>query len=162
MSELNPLAQQLAQVIEPWEDVPATDEAGSMTVTATSGTTVDLNMRRPKEPEADHLYAWPTQHVHTHEGAGNPPESRENFAVQFLYVVDREGEEPQLAARRDVSDALDARADLYVSRIRDNFATAEARSAAPWQHLQATVQHDTAVTFGVRGVGLLVTGYRYS
>ena len=159
---LNELAEELAEVVEPWTTPPAVDDSGSRTATADSGTTVDLNMRRPVEHDADHLYVWPTVHTHTPEGAGNPPEEREDFVIQLLYTAEREGEEAQLHARRDVSDALVARAELYAQRVRDNRSKFANGSAAPWQHIfVASVQHDTTVTFGVRGIGLLVTGYRY-
>ena len=158
MTAINPLAQVLAQVVEPWTDAPGTDGEGSLTVVATSGTVVDLNMRRPVEHEADHLYVWPIVHTHATEGAGNPPEDREDFQLQLLYVVERGEEEPAMQARRDVSDALDARAELYAERVAAN------RVKYPtWQHAYvSTVQHDTVVTFGARGIGLVVSGYRYS
>lgn len=159
---INELAEAMARVMEPWTDAPAEDAEGSRTVVADSGARVDLNMRRPVEHDPNTLYLWPTTHAHSPEGAGNPPEERENFSLQALYVVERLGEEPQLRARRDVSDALVERAELYAARIRANRSQYANGSPAPWQHaFVAAIQHDTAVTFGARGIGLLVSGYRY-
>ena len=157
MSEVNPVVDALAAILEPAAAAASTDDNGSRTVVADSGATVDLNARRPIEYDADHLYLWPTRHEHRPEGAGNPPEDREDWAVQCIYAVGREGEEPQLQARRDVSDSLDTRATAYLNRLR-----LQRVNSPLWQDLSSVVvQHDTVVTFGVRGIGLLVTGYRY-
>lgn len=157
MSLINPVIDQLAGILEPAAAAATTDENGSKTVLADSGAVVDLNCRKPIEYDADRLYLWPNRHEHRPEGAGNPPEDREDFAIQCIYAVAREGEEPQLQARRDVSDDLDTRANTYITRLR-----ARRVNSPHWHDLSGVViQHDTVVSFGVRGIGLLVTGYRY-
>jgi hypothetical protein len=158
VSALNAMGETLGGVLEPWTAAPA-DVAGRRTVSADSGTTVDLNMARPFEYDPDTLYAWPARHVHTVAGAGNPPEEREDFAFQFVYTAARQGEEPQLSKRRDVSDQLDARAASYARAIASTRSRLNG-VPAPWDHITSEIQHDTTITFGVRGIGVLVSGYR--
>lgn len=160
MSAVNTMGEALAAVLEPWTDAPVTDAStGRRTATTDDGTVVDLNMARPLEYVPGTLYGWPTTHRHELAGAGNPPEEREVFAFQFLYATDRLGEEPRLWFRRDVSDRLDARAGRYAAAIAANRSKVDG-ARAPWDHLVSEIQHDTTVTFRVRGIGVLVSGYR--
>lgn len=155
-----PLIEDVARLIEPWVGDAEVDNHGSRSVASSSGTIVDLNMRRPANYEADHLYAWPSRHDHALAGVGAPAEERDNFAIQFVYAVEADDEEAQWQPSREVSDELDERAELYAGRIAANRSRYADRTAAPWEHLASSVQHDTTITFGVRGIGLLVTGYR--
>ena len=161
---LNELGEQLLKLIEPWPGVPgpATDQDGRRTVTATSGIVVDLNLARPYEPAAGTLYGWFTTEQHLLAGVGNPPEERELFTFQVLYSVDRLGEEGRATHRRDVSDAIDARAHAYAAALAANRSTYAADgSPTPWSHVQTTsILRDTA-TFDVRGFSLVANGYRY-
>lgn len=160
MSAVNAMGETLAGVLEPWTDPPATDAStGRRKAVTEDGTIVDLNMVRPLEYVPGTLYGWPTRHVHELAGAGNPPEERELFAFQYLYVTDRLGEEPRLWFRRDVSDTLDARASRYAAAIAANRSRLNG-VPAPWNHIASEIQHDTTVTFRVRGIGVLVSGYR--
>lgn len=159
MSAINELGEAIALLLEPSTTAPATVD-GVRTVTADSGAIVDLNMARPFEWKPGMLYAWPTRHDHALAGAGNPPEEQENFAFQFVYCADRLGEEPQLQARRDVSDALDAKAAAYAAAVAANRSKYADGTPAPWDLLTSSINHDTTHTFGVRGVAAVVSGYR--
>lgn len=151
----------LAFLLEPWDLVPGpVDVRGSRTVTAQSGVVVDLNMARPELFEPGHLYVWPTEHRHTLEGAGNPPEEACRFTFTALFVMDREDEEAQVAFRRDVSVALDDKAHDYAAAVAGHRTKLEDGSPAPWDHIATTIDHGATRTFGVRGIAAMIGGYR--
>lgn len=159
--QINPIGQEIARLLEPWDDVPGpVDVDGRRSVVAESGTTVDLNMARPEEFEPNRLYVWPTAHRHALEGAGNPPEERCIWSFACLFVVDREDEEPQVSFRRDVADQLDARAHLYAAAVAGHRTKLRDGTTAPWGMIESAVDHGAARTFGVRGVVVQVSGYR--
>lgn len=161
---LNELGEELLALVEPWPAVPGpgVDQDGRRTVAAASGVTVDLNLARPYEPAGDTVYGWFVTEAHQLAGVGNPPEERETFTFQVLFSVDRLGEEGRATHRRDVSDAIDARAHAYAAALAANRSTYAVDGApTPWSHVQtASILRDTA-TFDVRGFSLVATGYRY-
>lgn len=160
---INDVGEAIAKLVEPWPDVPGpvTSAEGVRDVTAVSGVVVDLNMARPNEWEANRLYVWPLLHQHPLAGAGNPPEEREDFTFQLVYVADRASEEARIQARRSVSDALDEKGHSYAAAIAANRSRYAAGTPAPWGHLATAIDHNTTVTFGVRGIGVLVAGNRF-
>lgn len=125
--------------------------------------TRDGTLAHPYEWDADTLYGFPTgADVFELAGAGNPPESREVFEVTFVYVLDTGGEEAKLQPDRDVSAALYDRAELYAQRVAANRSKLAAGGECPWDDLRASVDHRFLADLNLRGVALVVRGYRYS
>ena len=161
---LNELGEALLALVEPWPEDPGplTTVDGRRSTRALSGVTVDLNVARPYDPDPDTLYGWFVNEAHQLAGVGNPPEERENFTFQILYSVDRLGEEGRATHRRDVSDALDAKAHVYAAALAANRSTYQSSGEpTPWQHVQTTSILRDTTTFDVRGFSLIATGYRY-
>ena len=161
---LNQLGETLLALVEPWgpDPGPQTEVDGRRHVVADSGISIDLNLARPYDPDPDTLYGWFVNEQHQLAGVGNPPEEREVFTFQILYSVDRLGEEGRATHRRDVSDAIDARAHAYAAALADNRSTyRESGEPTPWQHVQTTSILRDTTTFDVRGFSLVATGYRY-
>ena len=163
MSAINGVGEALAKVLEPWPAVPGPVTVhGARSVVATSGVMVDLNMARPFNFDPNTLYGWPVEHRHEPSGA-NQYEEIERFGFEFVYVAGRLDEEAQSQQRREVSDALDARAEIYSRAVAGARSHLPDGSNAPWAELQtAVVTHNTTTTFGVRGVGVGIAGYRVS
>jgi hypothetical protein len=129
--------------------------------TATSGTVVDHTGARPFEVEQsdNHLFAWPVTDRHEVFEAGDPPSTRERFALTLMYVADA-SEQARAKRLREVSVALDAKSHLYLSRIAVS-RTPPDGSPLPWSELAGEVNPDTIRGFNVRAVGLRVSGWRY-
>lgn len=119
--------------------------------------TADDTCAQPYEYVADTLYAWVTAHSWISVGTGEangPSEIEERFAIRVVLALSNSGEEAKLARDRDVSKALDDKAASYLSLIATHAQT------PPWDSLSATVDHDFLRQFEVRGIALVVTGWR--
>lgn len=86
--------------------------------------------------------------------AGASPSDLERFAIQAVYVADSGDEEAQQRRKRSVTQALDARRELYAARIRQH------RSAQTWSHLECTIDGDYVRGFEIRGFALRISGWR--
>jgi hypothetical protein len=113
---------------------------------------LDRSCAQPFEFVANTLYAWEELRRQVPAGTG---EIREDFEIRFVYVS-KASEEAGSKRNRDVSIALDAKADGYLELIR-NFA-----NIPPWDsgNIQATVDADMIRQLEVRGIGIRVIGYR--
>lgn len=99
------------------------------------------------------MYAYPTADDHRLDGAS--PCDVEYFEVTVLYVVDDEGEQDAEQRTRDVSDALDTKGHDYLALVRAN------RNIGPWDHLQGRIDYGAVARLEVRGIAIVLTGYRY-
>lgn len=112
---------------------------------------IDRSAAQPLDYEANTLYAWIESGQHVSVGTG---EVEERFTIRTVYVADNAGETSAKKRLREVSEALDAKAVRYLDRIRDR------EQAGPWGNLSGTVDHDFIRQLEVRGVSVVVAGWR--
>jgi hypothetical protein len=81
---------------------------------------------------------------------------QQNFSIVALYVVSGEGENSQGRRSRNVTLALDQKADDYCRLVRSHRTNGDL-----WHHLQAAVDHDFVRQLQIRGIAVRLTGYRF-
>lgn len=149
----------LLQVVEPGGEIEV-DSHGVATRIANSTVRVDHNGDRPFAYEAGHLYGWAEADTHLPDSAG--PSVREDFVVRLVLVAANEGEEAEQRRHRALTAELDARGHLYLSRLAANRSRYADGQPAPWGHVAGVLDHEYIRAIEVRGLALVVTGYRRS
>lgn len=129
--------------------------------------TVHDNAAAPLDAEVDiaaneqHLWVWLVEDTHELSGAGNPPEEREVFEIDAMYITVDSGEREQGKRLRSVSQSLDTKLHAYTALIAANRSRYANGTRAPWDHLATSVSSlEDYRGLDARGFVLRITGYR--
>lgn len=130
------------------------DALRTLFVTAAGGAIAsDDSLSEPIEYEPGVLYAWEEASAHTSIGTG---EVREDFEIRLVYPIDNAGEVSAVKRSRSVSEALDSLRGVWLDAIREH------QNSPPWDSgtISGTVNADLIRQLGLRGLGIIVRGYR--
>ena len=121
---------------------------------------VDDSFAAPNDFAENTLYAFPTTHSFERVGTGAADglgwgEVQERFAIRIVYATKNTAEEPQGTRERDVTVTLEAKAEEYVDKIL------RSQTGDQWDNLAVIVDHDFLRQFAIRGVSLVVSGYKF-
>lgn len=133
----------------------------------TTGVILHDNASAPLNAELDisngakHLWVYLVDDTHELSGVGTPPEEREVFEVNALFVIDDTGEREQGARLRTISIELDTKTHAYTAIIAANRSKYLTGTPAPWAHLATSVSSlEDYRGLDARGFVLRITGYR--
>lgn len=118
-----------------------------------AGITVDDSCAEPLAVEALHIYAFDTSWSLRSTETGPPSEERFEVLVAYVHAVTDEEALQQPA--REVTLALSAMRDEWLTRL------AEHESNETWQEISARAEYEWLRTFGVRGIAVRCSGFRY-
>jgi hypothetical protein len=131
-----------------------------------TGVTVHDNAAAPLQNELDisngekHLWVYLTEDTHELAGVGTPPEEREVFTLEALFVVDDTGEREAGQRLRTISTELDTKVHDYTEIIASN-RSRRVNNVTVWDHLASSVSSlEDYRGLDARGFVLRITGYR--
>lgn len=118
---------------------------------------VDDSGSQPNEWAPETLYVYPTAEQWVRVGTGSVDsigEIEQRFSIRIVYTAPNYTEEPTGKRSREVTLALEAKVEQYLSAIltRDGLP--------PWDNLTTVVDHDFLRQFAVRGISIVASGYR--
>ncbi len=133
----------------------------------TTGVTLHDNAAAPLQAELDisngskHLWVYLVEDTHELSGVGTPPEEREVFAIDAMFVIDDTGEREQGVRLRTISIELDTKTHAYTAIIAANRSKYLTGAPAPWANLATSVSSlEDYRGLDARGFVLRITGYR--
>jgi hypothetical protein len=122
----------------------------------------DDSAAEPFDYQPKTLYGWVSDDSHDVFGTGIPqPCVQENFEISLIYSGADDADQTARLKSRALSKELDAKAAAYAAAVNANRSRYANGTPAPWQDLNARVDHDLVVDRDVRGIGMRVRGYRF-
>lgn len=129
-----------------------------------NGVVLDDTCAEPFFYEHNTLYVWASQ-GDDHRQSGDGMQDEERFMIRAAYALSDDGERASKLRQRAISQALDAKAHVYVERIR-SYRTYPDTDPPPnrlWGDISAVVDHNSIRTVGtnaVRGFTITIRGWR--